>query len=65
MRFKDKAALITACASGIGRATAGDHGQRRRASSSRVDNDQRRLDMTVEAIEHDRRPRRSATASMR
>ena len=49
MRFKDKVALITACGSGIGRATAGimaDEG----AFIVAVDNDPRRLDMTVEAL---------------
>jgi NAD(P)-dependent dehydrogenase (short-subunit alcohol dehydrogenase family) len=49
MRFKDKAALITACASGIGRATA-EIMANEGALIVGVDNDQRRLDMMVEAI---------------
>ena len=35
MRFKDKVALITAAANGIGRATADDHGARRRDGDRR------------------------------
>ena len=35
MRFKDKVALITAVGSGIGRATADDHGERRRGDRRR------------------------------
>jgi NAD(P)-dependent dehydrogenase (short-subunit alcohol dehydrogenase family) len=49
MRFKDKVALITACASGIGRATAGIMAAEG-AFIVAVDNDQRRLDMTVEEL---------------
>jgi NAD(P)-dependent dehydrogenase (short-subunit alcohol dehydrogenase family) len=49
MRFKDKAALITACASGIGRATA-EIMAKEGALIIGVDNDQRRLDMLVEEI---------------
>ena len=49
MRFKDKTALITACASGIGRATA-EIMANEGAFIVGVDNDQRRLDMMVEAI---------------
>lgn len=49
MRFKDKTALITACASGIGRATA-DIMANEGALIVGVDNDQHRLDMMLEAI---------------
>jgi NAD(P)-dependent dehydrogenase (short-subunit alcohol dehydrogenase family) len=49
MRFKDKVALITACGSGIGRATA-EIMANEGAFIVAVDNDQRRLDMTVEAL---------------
>jgi len=49
MRFKDKVALITACGSGIGRATA-DIMASEGAFIVGVDNDQRRLDMAVEAL---------------
>jgi len=49
MRFKDKAALITAVASGIGRATA-EIMAREGALIIGVDNDPRRLAMTVEAL---------------
>ena len=49
MRFKDKVALITACASGIGRATA-EIMASEGAFIVAVDNDQRRLDMTVEEL---------------
>jgi NAD(P)-dependent dehydrogenase (short-subunit alcohol dehydrogenase family) len=49
MRFKDKVALITACGSGIGRATAGIMANEG-AFIVGVDNDQRRLDMTVEEL---------------
>jgi len=49
MRFKDKTALITACASGIGRATA-EIMAGEGAFIVGVDNDQRRLDMMAEAI---------------
>ncbi|MBV9251908.1 MAG: SDR family oxidoreductase [Acetobacteraceae bacterium] len=49
MRFKDKVAIITAVASGIGRATA-DIMAAEGAVVVGVDNDQRRLDMTVEAL---------------
>jgi NAD(P)-dependent dehydrogenase (short-subunit alcohol dehydrogenase family) len=49
MRFKDKVALITACGSGIGRATA-DIMANEGAFIVAVDNDQRRLDLTVETL---------------
>src|SRR5579872_1640136 len=49
MRFKDKVALITACGSGIGRATA-DIMATEGAFIVAVDNDQRRLDLTVETL---------------
>lgn len=49
MRFKDKVALITACGSGIGRATA-EIMANEGAFIVGVDNDQRRLDMAVEAL---------------
>lgn len=49
MRFKDRVALITACGSGIGRATA-DIMASEGAFIVGVDNDQRRLDMAVEAL---------------
>jgi NAD(P)-dependent dehydrogenase (short-subunit alcohol dehydrogenase family) len=49
VRFRDKAALITACASGIGRATA-EIMAREGALIVGVDNDQRRLDRAVEEI---------------
>jgi NAD(P)-dependent dehydrogenase (short-subunit alcohol dehydrogenase family) len=49
MRFKDKVALITACGSGIGRATA-EIMANEGAFIVAVDNDQRRLDMAVEAL---------------
>jgi NAD(P)-dependent dehydrogenase (short-subunit alcohol dehydrogenase family) len=49
MRFKDKTALITACASGIGRATA-DIMASEGALIVGVDNNQHRLDMMMEAI---------------
>jgi NAD(P)-dependent dehydrogenase (short-subunit alcohol dehydrogenase family) len=49
MQFKDKVALITACGSGIGRATA-EIMASEGAFIVGVDNDQRRLDMTVEAL---------------
>ncbi len=49
MRFKDKVALITACGSGIGRATAGIMANEGGFIVA-VDNDQRRLDMTVEEL---------------
>jgi len=49
MRFKDKTALISACASGIGRATA-EIMAGEGAFIVGVDNDQRRLDMLAEAI---------------
>ena len=56
MRFKDKVALITAVGSGIGRATA-DIMAAEGAVIIGVDNDERRLAMAMEAIEHVRRPR--------
>jgi NAD(P)-dependent dehydrogenase (short-subunit alcohol dehydrogenase family) len=49
MRFKDKVALITACGSGIGRATA-EIMASEGAFIVAVDNDQRRLYMAVEAL---------------
>jgi NAD(P)-dependent dehydrogenase (short-subunit alcohol dehydrogenase family) len=49
MRFKDKVALITAAASGIGRATA-EIMANEGAEIVAVDSDERRLDMLVEAI---------------
>jgi NAD(P)-dependent dehydrogenase (short-subunit alcohol dehydrogenase family) len=49
MRFKDKAALITACGSGIGRATA-EIMAREGALIIGVDNDQRRLDRSMEEL---------------
>src|SRR6185437_1128305 len=49
MRFKDKAALITAVGSGIGHATA-EIMAREGALIIGVDNDQRRLDRTVEEL---------------
>lgn len=49
MRFKDKTALITACASGIGRATA-EIMANEGALIVGVDNDRHRLDMMMEAI---------------
>ena len=49
MRFKDKVALITAVGSGIGRATADIMGAEG-AVIIGVDNDERRLDMAMEAI---------------
>src|SRR5580700_11024169 len=49
MRFEGKVALITACASGIGRATA-DIMAREGATIVGVDNNQERLDKTVSEI---------------
>src|SRR5580658_1279195 len=49
MRFDGKIALITACASGIGRATADIMG-REGATIVGVDNNQERLDQTVAEI---------------
>jgi NAD(P)-dependent dehydrogenase (short-subunit alcohol dehydrogenase family) len=49
MRFKDKVALITAAASGIGRATA-EIMAREGAVIVGVDNDRRRLDLLVEEL---------------
>ena len=44
MRFQDKVALITAAASGIGRATADDHGARGRHGDRASTTTQERLD---------------------
>src|SRR3954447_5075542 len=49
MRFQDKVALITAAASGIGRATA-DIMAREGATVVAVDNHEERLDRTVAAL---------------
>ena len=49
MRFQDKVALITAAASGIGRATA-DIMAREGAIVVAVDNNEERLDRTVAAL---------------
>src|SRR5947199_2133951 len=49
MRFQDRVALITAAASGIGRATA-DIMAREGATVVAVDNNEERLDSTVAAL---------------